>query len=59
MAFSKSQFNMVCPWHGYEFDIRTGRHAGNSKLGLRALKVQVADGDVVVSVPDARERPAA
>lgn len=59
MAFSKSQFHLVCPWHGYEFDIRTGRHAGNAKLGLRSMKVQVSDGDVIVTVPEARERPAA
>ncbi len=59
MAFSKSQFNMVCPWHGYEFDIRTGRHAGNSRLGLRSMKVRVADGDVILTVPEARERSVA
>ena len=58
MAFSKTQLNVVCPWHGYEFDIRTGRHAGNSKVGLRPMKVHVADGDVIVTVPDARARPA-
>jgi nitrite reductase (NADH) small subunit len=59
MAFSKTQTNMVCPWHGYEFNIRTGRHAGNSKVGLRPMKVRVEDGDVILTVPDARERPAA
>ena len=30
-----------------------------SKMRLRPIKVHVADGDVIVSVPDARERPAA
>jgi nitrite reductase/ring-hydroxylating ferredoxin subunit len=59
MAFSKTQMNIVCPWHGYEFDMRTGIHAGNPKVRLRSIKVHVADGDVVVSLPDARERPAA
>jgi nitrite reductase (NADH) small subunit len=59
MAFSKAQINIVCPWHGYEFDMRTGVHAGNPKIRLRPIKVHVADGDVIVSFPDARERPAA
>ena len=59
MVFSRSQTNVVCPWHGYEFDIRTGRHAGNPKIGLRAMKVRVADGDVIVTVPEARERSVA
>lgn len=59
MAFSKQQMNIVCPWHGYEFDMRTGIHAGNPKVRLRTIKVRVSDGDVIVSLPDARERPAA
>jgi nitrite reductase/ring-hydroxylating ferredoxin subunit len=60
MAFSKTQMNIVCPWHGFEFDMRTGIHAGNPKVRLRAMKVQVsAFGDVFVLLPEARERPAA
>jgi nitrite reductase/ring-hydroxylating ferredoxin subunit len=58
LAFSKTQMHVVCPWHGFEFDIRTGRHPGNPRMRLRPMKVQVADGDVIVTVPDARERPA-
>jgi nitrite reductase/ring-hydroxylating ferredoxin subunit len=27
-AFSKDQTNIVRPWHGYKFDIETGRHQG-------------------------------
>ena len=59
MAFSKTRINIVCPWHGFEFDIRTGIHPGNPKMRLRAMKVRVSDGDVIVSFPEARERPAA
>ena len=33
-VFSKTQTNIICPWHGYEFDIRTGRHQGNPQLRL-------------------------
>lgn len=59
-AFSKTQLNVICPWHGYEFDIRTGRHPGNQRLRLRSVPVRVTDdGDVIVSLPEARERPAA
>ena len=56
MTFSKEKLHVVCPWHGFEFDIRTGRHPGNSKARLRTIKVAVADGDVVISVPDAHEK---
>jgi len=55
MTFSKSKMHVVCPWHGFEFDIRTGIHPGNPKARLRRMKVAVTDGDVIVTVPDARE----
>jgi nitrite reductase/ring-hydroxylating ferredoxin subunit len=55
MAFSKTKLHVVCPWHGFEFDIRTGIHPGNPKARLRKIKVAVSDGDVIVTVPDVRE----
>jgi nitrite reductase/ring-hydroxylating ferredoxin subunit len=55
MAFSKTRMHVVCPWHGFEFDIRTGVHPGNARARLRKMKVAVAGGDVIVTVPDARE----
>jgi nitrite reductase (NADH) small subunit len=56
-AFSKTQTNIVCPWHGYEFDIRTGRHQGNPRLRLRTLDVRISNGEVFVLVPDRTHRP--
>lgn len=55
MMFSKTKMHIVCPWHGFEFDIRTGRHPGNPKARLRAIKVAVTGGEVILTVPDARE----
>jgi nitrite reductase/ring-hydroxylating ferredoxin subunit len=56
-AFSKAQTNLVCPWHGYEFDIVTGQHQGNPRLRLRAVAIAVIDGDLVVNLPGGtRER---
>jgi nitrite reductase/ring-hydroxylating ferredoxin subunit len=54
-TFSKTKMHIVCPWHGFEFDIRTGIHPGNSRARLRKIKVTVLDGDVMITVPDARE----
>ena len=51
-SFSKSQTNIVCPWHGYEFDIRTGRHQGNPRLRLRPIELRIEDGEVFVLIPD-------
>jgi nitrite reductase (NADH) small subunit len=38
-----------CPWHGWEFDLDTGRSLLEPKrLGLKTYRVTVEDGDVVV-----------
>lgn len=48
--FSKTRMNVVCPWHGFEFDIRTGRHPTNGNVRLRAVKLRISDGDIFVSI---------
>ncbi len=50
LGFSETERNIVCPWHGFEFDILTGKHPSNPKLGLRALPVRVENGEVIVTV---------
>jgi nitrite reductase/ring-hydroxylating ferredoxin subunit len=54
MAFSKTRLNVICPWHGFEFDIRTGVHPGNVRARLRKMNVRVDGGDVIVTVPELR-----
>jgi nitrite reductase (NADH) small subunit len=56
MAFSKTRMHVVCPWHGYEFDIRTGVHPGNSRARLRKLPIALSGDDVIIDVPDVEER---
>jgi nitrite reductase/ring-hydroxylating ferredoxin subunit len=55
LEFSKTKINVVCPWHGFEFDIRTGRHHGNARYRLKPVKVRVESGDVIVSLPDEKK----
>jgi nitrite reductase/ring-hydroxylating ferredoxin subunit len=43
--------NIVCPWHGYEFDVRTGRHAGLPSMRLAGCQVRLRDGEFYVVVP--------
>ena len=38
LKFSETKINMVCPWHGFEFDIRTGCHHGNPRYRLNWSK---------------------
>lgn len=39
---------IVCPWHGWEYDIETGEHAGDPDYGVPSYDVQVEDGDVYI-----------
>jgi nitrite reductase/ring-hydroxylating ferredoxin subunit len=50
MAFDASDPHIVCPWHGYEFRIETGRHAAIDRIGLRSFPVEESGGRVYVVV---------
>jgi len=42
--------HVVCPWHGYEFDIETGRHPGDPAVRLKPVKVDVRDGQIFIKL---------
>lgn len=48
--FSEDEIHIVCPWHGYEYDIRTGECAPDRRLKLRAFPVSVRGDAVYVDV---------
>jgi nitrite reductase/ring-hydroxylating ferredoxin subunit len=48
--WSDTDVDIICPWHGWEFDLKTGRHAGNPNFRLKAFDVSVKDGEVYVVV---------
>jgi nitrite reductase/ring-hydroxylating ferredoxin subunit len=50
LAFDENETHIVCPWHGYEFSLKTGRHPGSSTHRLRAAKLEIVDGEVRVVV---------
>ncbi len=40
---------LQCPWHGWEFDLLTGRHlVEQSKARLRGFQVEIEDDDIYV-----------
>ena len=51
-SFSKHQHNVICPWHGMEFDVSTGEHVTTKTLRLRKVAVRIEEGELLVSVPD-------
>jgi len=48
-GFSTAERHIVCPLHGFEFDILTGRHPSHQSLRLRPVPVRVTHGEVVIS----------
>ena len=39
-----------CAWHGWEFEIETGRAVADSRMRAKIFPVTVEDGDVVVHI---------
>jgi nitrite reductase/ring-hydroxylating ferredoxin subunit len=50
MRFSETDLHIVCPWHGWEFNIETGRCAGDGKHGLKRFEAVERDGAIYVVV---------
>ena len=48
--YNEYSLNIICPWHGYEFDVRTGHYAGAGEFRLMGYPVTLKDGGVYVSI---------
>lgn len=46
--FSKDAMNFVCPWHGYEYDLRTGELVADRKRKLKKYAVVEKGNDLYV-----------
>jgi nitrite reductase/ring-hydroxylating ferredoxin subunit len=49
-VFDEDTMHIVCPWHGFEYDVTTGRHPGRPDYALRPVTVDEEDGRVRVTV---------
>ena len=50
LAFDESTTNIVCTWHGYEYDVKTGVNQGSNRFRLRPAKIEEKDGNVYVVI---------
>jgi nitrite reductase/ring-hydroxylating ferredoxin subunit len=50
LGYHAEDTHIVCPWHGYEFNIKTGEHPGHAALKLRKANVTVRNGGVYVTL---------
>src|SRR5437763_16720053 len=44
------ELHIVCPWHGYEYDVRTGRHPADPQARLRRIEVEEDGGEILVRI---------
>jgi nitrite reductase/ring-hydroxylating ferredoxin subunit len=44
------ELHIVCPWHGYEFELRTGEFVGDRKIKLRRYQVIQRGGDLYLEL---------
>jgi nitrite reductase/ring-hydroxylating ferredoxin subunit len=48
--FAEESPQIVCPWHGFEFDLATGVCSSDPRFRLRSYRVTRREGDVFVSI---------
>lgn len=48
LFFSETDLHFVCPWHGYEYDMKTGECVSDRRLKLKRYDVVEKNGDVYV-----------
>ena len=41
---------ITCPWHGWQYDVRTGQNEFDRAIQLRTYEVWVENGEVLVRV---------
>ena len=42
---------VTCPWHGWQFDVTTGRHCLNAAIEHETFPVVVENGAVFIDLP--------
>lgn len=50
LFFSETEMHFVCPWHGYEYDMKTGECVSDRRLKLRKYPVVQKGDDIYVVV---------
>ena len=43
---------VTCPWHGWQYDVTTGRNTLDPEIGLTKHDVKVEDGVVMVALTE-------
>ena len=44
-------FVLTCPWHGWQYDVRTGLNEFDHAIALETYDVRIEDGEVKIALP--------
>ena len=50
-SFSETNLTISCPWHGWEFDLSTGAHCGDSEVTLSTFEIIEKKGELFLKAP--------
>ena len=48
MRFNDDDMHIVCPWHGWEYHLKTGEFVANPKIRLRKFEVEERGDEIYV-----------
>ena len=43
---------VTCPWHGWQYELTTGRHCLNSRIQQSCFLIEEVGRDLFVTIPD-------
>lgn len=49
-CFSDREIHLICPWHGWEFNLASGQSVAYPELHLQRYELVERDGDVYLAV---------
>ena len=51
MTFNHDEMHIVCPWHGWEYDVTNGQHQSIPAVCVPTFETRIAADDVEVRFP--------
>lgn len=51
-SFGRQGEIVRCPWHGWEFEIKTGESLVDAKMKTKTYPIEIRDGRVGIVLPD-------
>lgn len=48
VQYTDDEYIIICPWHSWTYDIKTGKHTGDPNIQVPTFNVIVEDGEVFI-----------